>query len=93
MMHELKCWPVHFEDVVSKGKRFEIRVDDRGFAPGDGVFLREFSPCSIRGSEGILGQDDSRYTGREWVGRITYVLRSADGVPGLKPGYCVFGME
>lgn len=59
--HELKSWPEIFRDVVAGDKHFEVRRDDRGFAVGDVIVLREWSPRS------------KTYTGREAVREITYI--------------------
>ena len=42
--HELKTWPQYFAAVRSGKKRFEIRRNDREFAVGDVLVLREFDP-------------------------------------------------
>ena len=52
-IHDLKIWPEHFDAVVSGRKRFEVRVNDRGYEVGDTLHLREWEP------------DEERYTGAE----------------------------
>lgn len=76
MVHELKCLPAYFADVVEGVKLFEVRRDDRPFAVGDGLLLREW-------------ERERGYTERTWAGRITYVLR---GFQGVRPDYCVLGI-
>lgn len=80
MIHCLKIWPEHFQQVLSGAKPFEIRKDDRGFAVGDLVCLREFEPAT---------QD---YTGRELQRRISCITRSA-GPVALLDGLVVLGLE
>jgi hypothetical protein len=92
MRHELRCWPEHFEAVLSCGKRFEVRLDEAGFARGDSVLLREWIPSILRGDEDLPIQGESIYTGRELEATVTYVLRDVE-LPGLAPGYCAFGIE
>lgn len=46
--HELKITPLYFNQVASGLKKFEIRRNDRDFAEGDQLKLREFY-------DGILG--------------------------------------
>ena len=42
-IHELKTWPKYYAQIVSGAKRFEIRYNDRDFAVGDLLFLREYN--------------------------------------------------
>ena len=42
MTHELKTWPEFFGPVWTGEKKFEIRKNDRDFAPGDTLLLREY---------------------------------------------------
>lgn len=63
MIHELKILPQYFRAVLERRKMFEVRKNDRPFAVGDGICLREFDPLSEHG-----------YTGRVWYGDITYIL-------------------
>ena len=64
-------------------KRFEIRDNrDRGFQSGDEVELSEFDPSSPN----VL--ELQKYTGRYFLGVITYVLGFEQ-----KEGWVVFGFE
>jgi Domain of unknown function (DUF3850) len=80
MRHELKCWPVFFNKVLSGEKTFEVRRDDRTppFAVGDVLRLCEWDPT--------LGL----YTGASLDLPVTYVLRG-DG--GVAPGFVVMGFQ
>lgn len=60
--HELKVWPEYFDHLDSGAKTFEVRFDDRGFCPGDVLWLREWDPKT------------EDYTGRSCYRRSTYVL-------------------
>lgn len=62
-VHALKIWPVHFADVESGRKTFEIRKDDRCFAVGDRLALREWSPRT------------KQYTGRVLHMRVVFITR------------------
>lgn len=80
-VHEVKSWPQFFRSVVSGERRHELRRDDRGYAVGDRVRLREFEP------------DSGEYTGSEFTVEITSI--TSDDVPcavsaeGLHPGFCI----
>lgn len=60
MIHDLKCRPPWFEDVVEGRKTFELRINDRDFHVGDFLLLREFT------REG--------YTGNQCVVEVVYLL-------------------
>lgn len=77
-VHELKCLPQHYGAVADGAKRAEIRKDDRGFAAGDSLRLREWN-----------GAD---YTGREITATISHVLRAGE-FEGLAPGYCMLSLD
>ena len=59
VVHDLKTIQPYFDEVAAGRKRFEIRFDDRGFAVGDWLCLKEWT-----------GQD---YTGREVYAKILYI--------------------
>ena len=87
---DLRILPEHFEAVLDRTKRFDVRLEDRDYQVGKVYWIREWVPPVARCAEGIIGQDDSHYTGRKVIVAVTYVLRD---VPGLKPGYCAFGFD
>ena len=74
--HELKVWPEFFDALNDGRKTFEWRKDDRGFAVGDTLYLREWEP-----KDGYTG----RYTRRT----VSYILR--DGFD-VTPGYAVLAL-
>lgn len=76
--HELKTVPPHFGDVERGAKRVEVRLDDRGFAVGDVLILREYDPAS------------GEYTGRVCEVLVTHILA---GFVGLAPGYVALSLE
>jgi hypothetical protein len=90
--HDLKSWPESFRATLTGRKRFEVRRDDRSppFESGDIVRLREFDP----GTQDNFTDEDSRltrvrgYTGRELIGFVGYVDRSA----ALPQGWCAFDL-
>ena len=64
--HELKTWPQYFAAVRLGKKRFEIRRNDRDFAVGDILVLREFDP------------ESQAYTGQTEDRLITFLLSEED---------------
>ena len=83
--HTLKTWPSYFEAVKSGLKRFELRKNDRDFAVGDVLQLREFDP----GKEVTLA--DWKHTGREFSCVVTYIIHG--GQWGIEQGHCVMGID
>jgi hypothetical protein len=78
-VHELKTWPAYFDAIGDGTKRFECRKDDRGFAVGDVLRLREWDPQVYR------------YSGREMFARVTFLLHGPSF--GVEYGYCVMSIE
>lgn len=65
MTHGLKIQPEYFEAVITGGKTFEIRKNDRDYHVGDKLFLNEFDPVN------------QQYTGRRTRVIITYITNYA----------------
>ena len=78
MMHELKILPEYFEQAKNGNKPFELRKNDRDYQTLDYIYLREYWK--------------GRYTGRDLVGKITYVLKDCEPY-GLKKGFVVLGIK
>ena len=76
--HELKTTAPHFEHVRSGAKRAEIRRDDRGFAVGDVLVLREYDAAT------------DVYSGREVRATVVHVLA---GYETLAPGFVMLSVE
>jgi hypothetical protein len=74
--HDLKTWPEYYDDVAQGNKPFEYRLNDRNYAVGDVLHLREWVPPVA--DEEASGYDANStggyYTGRSLRKRITYVL-------------------
>lgn len=77
-LHELKTWPVFYNDVLAGRKTFELRRDDRGFEVGDILQLREYDP------------ETNAYTGRFVFKRVTTIVSK---FPGLAEGYVIMGLQ
>lgn len=76
--HILKCWTEQFAEVRSGRKTFEFRRDDRGFAVGDVLDLRDFDPVGMmysglpdskRNKSGVRGVSWDRKR-RKWYASI-----------------------
>lgn len=78
MLHALKTVQPYFNDVKDGIKRFEVRKDDRPFGEGDDIVLQEWD------------EETNKYTGEEWHGEITMVLRDANY---CKKGFCILGIR
>lgn len=81
--HELKTWPSFFAALLDGSKTFEVRRNDRDFAVGDVLVLREWDPTpSLYEPRGTTGKSTTRV--------VTYVLRG--GEFGIEAGFCVLGL-
>jgi Domain of unknown function (DUF3850) len=85
--HEVKSWLEFFEPVYDGTKNFELRKNDRGYAVGDVIILREWDP------------NTETYTGRKCARRIAYCMNgigSAGTIApyhGLSIGYVILGLR
>jgi hypothetical protein len=82
--HDLKTWPRFFQSVREGEKRAEIRKNDRGFAVGDVLTLREWNP------------ESREYSGRFVVARVTHILygpEMVDGSDGLASGFVSLSID
>lgn len=78
-IHDLKIWPEHFEALMTGEKTCEVRLNDRGYLPGDMLHLREFKP------------EESRYTQREMTRMVTHITDGEDS--GVMHGYVVLSVR
>lgn len=92
-IHELKVWPEMWDTLESERKTFEVRANDRGFAVGDLLHLREWDPARYSASDGNTSDWRHRhaFTGRELWRRVVFVLYG--GRFGLPESLCVMGLE
>lgn len=74
--HDLKTWPAPFEAIRTGQKTCEVRKDDRGFAVGDILHLREWVP------------ETGAYTGRAVRMAVTHKLEGF----GLPAGICALSI-
>ena len=77
--HLLKTWSPFYQDVVDGKKTFEYRKDDRNFAEGDKLHLREFNPAT------------EEFTGKEIIVDVIYKI--CGGAFGIPDEYCILGIK
>jgi len=75
---EKKILPKYFDQVICGKKTFELRKDENSVQAGDILVLREW--------------DGEKYTGREVVTEVTYVLRNVPEY-GLMDGFCIMALK
>lgn len=80
--HDLKIWPEFFDGVLSGQKTCELRKNDRGFAVGDVIRLREWH------------MDGHFFSGRETSRKVTHILQhrpeaGCAASHGLSPDYVI----
>jgi hypothetical protein len=80
VVHELKTLAHYFNDVESRKKNFEVRLNDRDYQVGDILYLRERSFQNP-------GWD---YTGRTCTRIVKYIL---DEPQYVKENYIIMGLE
>lgn len=84
MIHELKSWPHLFDATVSGGKVHELRRNDRPYAVGDVLRLREYNPKT------------GEYTGRSADFLVTYLTSPnnpcALSDEALSPEFCILSL-
>ena len=79
--HELKISTLFFNHTKRGLKKFEFRFNDRGFALGDRLLLREFV------------KSESRYTGKELLVEVTYILDCCPIMDNYSVNYVVLQIE
>ena len=67
MEHDLKSLPAAFAELLTGTKTFELRLDDRPYAVGHTLRLREWV--------------DESYTGRTVTKRVSHTLRDTEYLP------------
>jgi hypothetical protein len=89
-VHELKTWPGPFRALLDGFKTFELRRDDRAYAVGDVLLLKEYDPAILYNIGHVL--DPSNYTGREIRKLVTYRCSLAEWIDDAPRGWVVLGI-
>jgi len=79
-IHELKTWPQYFQAIMEGAKTFEVRKNDRAFAVGDTLHLREWNPHT------------GQYTERSTLVQVLYIMPGDIALGGIREGYCVMSI-
>lgn len=85
-VHNLKIWPEFYAEIVAGRKNFELRKNDRNYAPGDELILQEWEPKT----ETYTGRDVRRF-----VLCVQHGMNNQGVIPplrGLNLGYVVLGL-
>lgn len=74
-IHHLKVWPRYYDALADGSKRYEVRLNDRGFAVGHLLVFHKWDPD----------------VGTYLDGPLLYakVMGIAEDVPGLMEGYVI----
>jgi len=82
--HELKTDPAAFAAVLAGTKTHEIRFNDREFAVGDELLLRQ----TVFAAADLMPGQTNQYTGRELLRRVTHIQEGY----GLAPGWVILSL-
>ena len=75
--HELKTWPEMFQAVLAGIKTHEIRKNDRPYAVGDVLHLREWDPAAL-----VFNDDRYEYPGETLDVEVTFITAGDEwGIP------------
>lgn len=78
-IHVLKTWSPFFEDTRDGHKPWEIRENDRNYAVGDFLVLRQFTPTGLRDPNLRDRRHPSGRWGKEYVVvKVKYIARDVN---------------
>ncbi len=83
-LHTLKIDTEYYNHVISGVKTFEYRYNDRGYAIGDILHLRE--------TFWLQPGSDPQYTGRSTQVEVTYILPSHK-ISNCPPGWVIMSIK
>lgn len=84
-VHSVKIWPEFFPPILNGTMKFQLRKNDRNYAVGDVLHLREYDDRA------------GKFTGREIKKTISYVMTSTGHgsitpFHGLSQGYAILSL-
>lgn len=85
-VHELKTDCSVYEAAIAGNKPYEIRKNDRGFAVGETLWLRETQSTGVEMRAGA----PLAFTGRECRRKVTHVLHGAEY--GVVDGFAILAV-
>jgi hypothetical protein len=85
--HELKTDPEVFQAVLDGLKTYEIRQNDRSFAVGDSLVLRETTHSGAAIAAGV----PLAYTDRQYATWVTHILTGP--AHGLEAGWVILSLK
>lgn len=94
-LHTLKCWPAFYDATASGAKTFEIRLNDRGFQPGDQLVLCRCREDDHDRIEFPVDKDGKDIPGSDPVHMLTRTITYCLPGPifGLMAGYVIMGLK
>ncbi|MEM6406178.1 MAG: DUF3850 domain-containing protein [Pseudomonadota bacterium] len=92
MKHTLKILPQYFSQILSGAKTFEYRYNDRNYAVGDTLELKELS-AAFSAPVGDKLPDSQPYTGRSLCVHVTSILEPSSVSGGCEPGWVIMSIR
>ncbi len=92
-IHDLKTWPVYFEEIWRGHKNVELRFNDRDYRAGDVLALREWEPPP-KPNSGVSPLWGGGYTGRLVLAKVKHVLEGVGPMKSVLPeGWVALSIE
>ena len=80
-MHDIKCWPMHYDRLIDGSKRFEVRKNDRDYQVGDKLWIREWDPKA------------REYTERDIVFLISYIMSPHSCMAAMQSDFVILSLN
>lgn len=79
IVHDLKTWTEHYQNVIRGLKPWEIRLNDRDYKVGDILNLKEYFP------------NLNEFSGESTLFEVTHILHG--GQFGIEKGFCIMSIK